>query len=354
MRFFAQEDKVKVSGRTLFVDNARYLGYSGSSISFTFTGKRADICMWSDADKWDKTLKGWVAVYIDEEEIPSMRIKLIDGENVYTVYKADEEQTVTIKVVKYSEAAFTKCAVKYIEIDTDKLCEPPVKRDRRIEIIGDSITCGYGVEAENELQTFDTATENPMRSYSMRMARLLNAEVNLVSWSGIGVISNWVPEDATEPFTEWLMPPLYEFTDAASSRDALGESRENWQKWEFSKYEPQLIVINLGTNDTSYCKDITSRQQLFKREYKKFVETVREHNATAYILCVLGTMEQKLCHVLDELIAEMKLNDEKLEFMWLPEQLEADGKGADYHPSDLTQQKTAELISDRARQLIKW
>ena len=39
MKFQATEDKVKVTGRTLFAEGVRYLGYSGSSASFTFVGK---------------------------------------------------------------------------------------------------------------------------------------------------------------------------------------------------------------------------------------------------------------------------------------------------------------------------
>ena len=41
MKFYAEESKVAVSGRTIFRDNIRYLGYSASSIRFTFTGKSA-------------------------------------------------------------------------------------------------------------------------------------------------------------------------------------------------------------------------------------------------------------------------------------------------------------------------
>ena len=41
MRFAAEEQRVKVTGRTIFRDGIRYLGYTGTSISFRFNGKTA-------------------------------------------------------------------------------------------------------------------------------------------------------------------------------------------------------------------------------------------------------------------------------------------------------------------------
>ena len=210
MRFQVTEDKVKVSGRTLFVEGTRYLGYSGSSVSFTFVGKRAVAEIWSDADAWGEELKGRIAVYVNNGEEPVRRICLDKPEGIYTLYESDKEEQVTIQIMKYSEAAFGKCGIRYIEIDTDKLCPPPAMRERKMEIIGDSITCGYGVEAENELQPFHTATENPTKSYSLLTAKALGAEVNLVSWSGNGIVSGYVEETATEPSDKWLMPEVYQ------------------------------------------------------------------------------------------------------------------------------------------------
>lgn len=74
MRFTATEENVKVTGRTLFVEGTRYLGYSGSSISFTFVGKKASACIWSNAEEFGQELQGRIAVYVDGGEISSIRI----------------------------------------------------------------------------------------------------------------------------------------------------------------------------------------------------------------------------------------------------------------------------------------
>lgn len=356
MKFQATEDKVKVTGRTLFAEGVRYLGYSGSSASFTFVGKKAVAEIWSDADAWGEELKGRIAVYVNNGEEPVKRICLDKPEGIYTLYESDTEEQVTVKIMKYSEAAFGKCGIRYIEIDTDKLCPPPTACERKMEIIGDSITCGYGVEAENELQPFHTATENPTKSYSLLTAKNLGAEVNLVSWSGNGIVSGYVEETATEPSDKWLMPEVYRYTDISGSEKLFGEDESRWEKWDFSRFVPDIILINLGTNDCSWCKDIQERKNDYRDRYVEFLKYIRENNPGAEILCMLGTMDQRVLKELEEAVKIFKTTqkDEKVHFLSLPPQNPEDGYGADWHPCEFTQKKTAELVVREIKSIMNW
>ncbi len=356
MKFQATEDKVKVTGRTLFAEGVRYLGYSGSSASFTFVGKKAVAEIWSDADAWGEELKGRIAVYVNNGEEPVKRICLDKPEGIYTLYESDTEEQVTVKIMKYSEAAFGKCGIRYIEIDTDKLCPPPTACERKMEIIGDSITCGYGVEAENELQPFHTATENPTKSYSLLTAKDLGAEVNLVSWSGNGIVSGYVEETATEPSDKWLMPEVYRYTDISGSEKLFGEDESRWEKWDFSRFVPDIILINLGTNDCSWCKDIQERKNDYRDRYVEFLKYIRENNPGAEILCMLGTMDQRVLKELEEAVKIFKTTqkDEKVHFLSLPPQNPEDGYGADWHPCEFTQKRTAELVVREIKSIMNW
>ncbi len=356
MEFKPTADQVKLTGRCLSVKDMTFMSYSGSTLSFTFTGKKAEAAIFSDSPDWEEHLKGWVMVYLNDETVPRKRILLDYKDAVYTLYESLEEETVTVHLVKISEAAFGKCGIRFLRIDTDKLLPPPAEKKHRIEIIGDSITCGYGVEAESGMEPFHTVIENPTKSYSLITAKMLKAEVNLVSWSGIGIISNWVPEDAAAPLDDWLMPMLYQYTDASTSKLLFGEDHSKWEKWNFKAFIPELIIINLGTNDTSYCKDIPERQEFFKTQYHKFVDDVAGKNPTAHILCVLGTMEQILCPIIEEVVTSCHARPDgsRFHYLHLPLQSEEDGKGADFHPSKLTHRKTAELIANEARKIMGW
>lgn len=357
MRFFATEENVRITGRTLFAENIRYLGFSGSSISFSFEGRRAQALIRSNANEWGVdcgVLRGWIAVYADEEEEPVRRICLDKEEAVYTLYESEQERRVTLTVVKYSEAAFGKCGIRYLEIDTDRLLPPPAPRERKLEIIGDSITCGYGVEAENELQPFDTAMENPAKSYSLLTAKALEAEASLISWSGNGIISGYVEETAEAPSDGCLMPKIYEYTDLSCSEMLYGPDEGKWEKWDFGRFVPDIILVNLGTNDCSWCKDIPERKENFRDRYVEFLGAVRGHNPKAQILCMLGTMDQRLLKEAEEAVRIFSETDSAAHFLALPPQNPADGYGADWHPSPLTQRMTAELVTAEVRRIMGW
>ncbi len=357
MRFQVTKETVKTTGRILYKDGTAYLGFSGSSISFTFVGKKAEICIWSDADIWAEELKGQVAVYVNDEAEPVKRICLGNGEVVYTLYESDVEEKVTITLMKYSEAAFSMCGVRYIEVDGEQLCTPPEAKERKMEIIGDSITCGYGVEADSEAQPFHTATENPTKSYSLLTAKALGADVNLVSWSGNGITSKYVEETATEPLTEGgLMPKVYQYTDISGSERLYGADESKWEKWDFSRFVPDIILVNLGTNDCSWCKDIQERKDTYRDEYVKFLKYIRTNNPNAEILCMLGTMDQRVLKELEEAVqifAEEQ-QDSKVHFLALQPQNPEDGYGADWHPCALTHRMTAEVVVEEVRKIMNW
>lgn len=355
MKFQATEDRVKLTGRTLFAEGTRYLGFSGSSIAFTYTGKRASAFLWTDAENWGEELKGYLAVYVDDEEEPVRRICL-EKTGLYLLFESEEEKLTTIRIVKYSEAAFGKCGVRYLEIDTELLCAPPAAKERRMEIIGDSITCGYGVEAQNELQPFRTDTENPDKSYSLLTAGALEAEVNLVSWSGNGIISGFVDETATAPSEKWLMPEVYQYTDIACSAALFGEEESRWERWDFSRFVPDVILINLGTNDCSWCRDIQERKDGYRSRYVEFLRYIRRNSPQAQILCMLGTMDQRVLKELREAVEIFgrEQGDDRVHFLSLPPQNPEDGYGADWHPSALTHKKTAKIVADEVRRIMKW
>ena len=98
----------------------------------------------------------------------------------------------------------------------------------KLEFIGDSITCGYGIEGIWEIDTFTTQQERPDKAYAFRTAKALGAQVQLCSWSGIGITSGYVdPETVNLPDTNWLMQSVWPYTDKSLSL-RLGIEPEVW------------------------------------------------------------------------------------------------------------------------------
>ncbi|WP_455717634.1 GDSL-type esterase/lipase family protein, partial [Anaerosporobacter sp.] len=294
----------------------------------------------------------WLAVFINNNDDPVKRIELCNKQESYTIFESESEQEVTVRLMKYSEAAFGKLGISAISIEGEVLL-PPLRKARRIEFIGDSITCGYGVEGICDLDLFTAKDENPMIAYPCQTAKLLDAEFQLVSWSGIGIITNYVDESINEPLQDpWLMPDLYEYSDGALDR-LLGKSK--FEVWDNSRYVPDLIVVYLGTNDASYTRGIKDRQEYFANSYRKFIDKVRTKNPKSYILCVLGSMNQELCEIEEkEVLAKRAEGDSKIKYLNLPLQDEEDGLGTDAHPSQITHKKIAKQIAAVTRDWIGW
>ncbi|WP_167958906.1 SGNH/GDSL hydrolase family protein [Anaerosporobacter faecicola] len=347
---------MNIVGRYSWQKDILYLAYSASYIEFTFEGSKAEISVVTDLYK-DKEGKediyhGWLAIYVDDWSKPVNRVEVTQSKQQFTIYNSKEVKPVTIRIMKYSEAAFSKIGFEGIYTDGEVLT-PPKKKARKLEFIGDSITCGYGVEGVAEKDIFTTAQENPTYAYAYQCAQLLNAQHHLVSWSGIGIITNYVDETVNEPFEDrWLMPALYEYTDGELERSL---EITNLEQWDFNRYTPDAIVINIGTNDASYTRGIEERQQYFAERYEKFVCSVREKNPNAYILCVLGTMNQELCEIEHQKIKRLQEEgDNKIQFLCLPSQNEQDGLGTDFHPSKITHTKVAHLIAEHLKETLNW
>lgn len=349
MKYAAEESVVRVIGRTLVRDGIRYMNYSCSGIEFTFTGTKAEAVLCSDSPDFDEEHKAWIAVFIDDEEVPSKRFRVDKEEGTYLLYKGKAKNT-QIRLVKYSEVAFGMVGIKYIITDGNNPPMPTKASTRRLEFIGDSITCGYGNEGSSVDESFTTAQENPWLAYAARAARELDAEYHLICRSGIGLISSWTETD--EPNREWLIPDLYPYTDKATDITLGNNGIEVWDKNNFA---PDCIIINIGTNDCSYTKNIPDRVKLFGEKYYQFVKFIKTYNPNALILCTLGVMVQDLCSVIEEQVR--KLNQEghkEIYYMTFDLQQEADGIGANNHPSLMTHKKMAEQLVIKLKEILHW
>ncbi len=350
MKFTADEKYVKVMGRTLWQDNIRYLNYSCSAIEFIFTGTSAEAVLWTDSGNYEDKLKAWVAVFVDDEEIPSKRFLLLQEEETYLLYKGSSVKETRIRLVKYSEVAFGRVGIKEIITDSKEQPKPADTSERKLEFIGDSITCGYGNEGVWNTDSFNTGQENPWEAYAALTARSLQADYHLISWSGIGIISNWT--DQEEPNADWLMPEMYPYTDKAAD---LAFKKQAPEVWDHKKYTPHCIIINLGTNDSSYTKGVAERIEDFGREYYRFVKEVRRLNPSARILCTLGAMGQDLYPEVESQVELLRREgDKEIYSMAFEVQKEEDGIGSDWHPSKVTHRKMADKLTEEIRNIMNW
>ena len=345
MNILENRNLYRLSGRTTRQEGVLYLGYSASFLEFSFKGTRAEAEFVTDRLDWEEMHRAWVAVFVNGAETPALRFPLTKEKERFVLYESLEATEVTLRIMKYSEAAFNALGITSVEVDGEML-PPPVAKNKKIEVIGDSITCGYGIEGVVDVDTFTTAQENPWNAYACRVARALDVDFSLISWSGNGIISHWIPEDVNEPRNdEALMPEMYFYEDY-SADFRRNKARAEYQKRDFTAYQPQLIIINLGTNDGSYTRNIPARDRAFVNGYVKFLRQVREVNPDANIICTVGVMATAAKDLVGEAVSRVNdFGDNKVFFKEaFLQNGEVDGIGADWHPTESTQKKLAEYL----------
>ena len=345
MNILKNKEIYRLSGRTTWQENALYLGYSASFLEVAFRGTRVEAEFLTDRLDWPEIHRAWVAVFMNGAETPALRFPLTKEKESFVLFESSEAKEVTLRIMKYSEAAFGAVGIASLDIEGEIL-PPPAAKAKKIEVIGDSITCGYGIEGIVDKDTFTTAQENPWNAYGCRIARALDAEFSLISWSGNGIISHWIPEDVNEPRNdEALMPEIYYYEDYSADL-RRNKNRAEYIKREFAAYQPQLIIINLGTNDGSYTRNIPARDRAFVNGYVKFLRQVREVNPDANILCTVGVMATAAKDLVGEAVSRVNaFGDNKVFFKEVFLQNgEVDGIGADWHPTESTQKKLAEYL----------
>ncbi len=345
----ATDSNVKIVGRNVTKNDATWLCQSGSSAEFTITGQDAEIVI--AGNEWVNESVNYrprYAIYIDDELLTDETMDSV--KETHTLFTGSNG-THKVKVILLSEAMYGPVGIGCINVTSTsaKPVKPTPKSDLNIEFIGDSITCAYGVEASGSGESFKTTTENFTKSYAYLTAQKLGADYSAVSYSGHGIISGFT--NTTEKNTDSIIPDCYEL---ATKYNGFSEN------WTFDKTKNDAVVINLGTNDSSY---ITAESNANREEraaefiegYVDFLKTVRNNNTNAYIICTLGTMDfENIYEYVSDAVDAYKAEtgDEKIMFYQSVMHTQADGYGADWHPSEKTQQNSAYVLADKICQAL--
>lgn len=350
--YLATEKNVKLLGRTSYDNETLWLASSASGAEFTFVGTKAEITVIGDSVAASSSNEGNYArlgIYVDGERIVDDMLN--QAEKSYVVFESEEEKEVTISIVKLSEACNSTIGIKEIKIDSKSGITPTVEKPYSIEFIGDSITCGYGVDDEDKNHHFSTATEDATRAYAYKTAMALNADYSLVSYSGYGIISGYSDDGLKK--TSQLVPTFYE-KHAFSYGSLNGYSVSNID-WDFNKFQSDVIVVNLGTNDASYCGTDEEKQADYTTSYIEFLKQIRKNNPNAKILCTLGIMGDSLFPCIENAVAEYtsQTQDTNVFAMKFDVQMQNDGYVADWHPTEVTHQKAADKLTLKIKELLE-
>jgi len=349
--FLPDSSHVKALGRTLFFDDQLILGYSSTGAEFNINAKRLDITITGDSNAKmtvDNGSAARIAVFVNgERKLDEM---ILSPTQSFTVFDDAQPTVGLVRILKISEASSSIAAISKITTDKQGTISPTAASPLKIEFIGDSITCGYGVDDPDRNHHFKTSTEDNTKTYAYKTAQNLNADYSMVSVSGWGIISGYSGNGAKQAGSQ--LPKYYD--RLAVSWTNINGVDPKAVRWDFSSFVPNIVVINLGTNDATYTKGDNTKIEEYKEAYIEFIKDIRSKNPGATIICSLGMMGQDLCNAVEAVVKSYSelTGDTKITYLKFANQSMSDGIAADWHPSEKTHEKAASLLTSKIKSII--
>ncbi len=330
----ATNSDIEYSGRNEVTNGGQVtIGYSGARARLRFLGSSVAVRLSDDSGE------NYAMAWVDGQPLEKFRLDSPSG--VYPLADGLGEGEHTVEVMRITECFIGLSHFRGFEIGGNAKTLPwQGRKDRKIEFIGDSITCGYGVEAEDPNLPFEAATENFSVNYSSLAARELDADFLVVARSGIGMVRNY---DGPYEGSQVDMPEVYSKT--------FYENQS--YDWDFSRFVPDVVCINLGTNDFS---TTGVNVETYVSDYVSFAKGVLGRYPEAELVMILGPMNnsEELKAAIHRVLSQLKeVEPDRVHFKELSPQGSL-GFGASYHPNRAQSKLNAEELSRYLSDLMDW
>ena len=363
--FEPTKDNVKILGRANYQDGYLWFGMTDAGVEYQFDGKTTVINVTADTKAYSEESPAYVGIYADGEVYNKT---LITEKNTNFTVNFEEKGKHTVAFVKLSEAEQGSLRINEITADAKKI-KPTAEKKKKIEFIGDSITCAFGVDGGEE-DHYHTSIQDGTKSYAYLTAKKFDADVNIVAHSGFAILS--AVSFTGERTPDSTLPPIYdklgvtfgsEFFVLGNNEFDDGTYELQSTVWDdYGKYVPDIIVINLGTNDAFYFTTIDpskveSEQEVFVQNYEDFLAQLRELYPKTEILCTLGMMGQEVYPLVEQAVNNYTTrtgdNSVKL-FEFNVQNVEKNGMGVDTHPNAKSQLDAAHELIGEIEKVFKW
>lgn len=303
--------------------------WSGSTIRARFRGTTARVRL------DDELGHNFFRVQVDDAVTV---IETKQGEHSYLLAAELGDSVHTLSLVKRTEARSGEVELVALELPDGELLAPPARKSRHIEILGDSISTGYGVLGVEDPACPDAAklTDETVTAGAL-LADMFDAEHTTIAWSAKTI------REVSE---------LWERTLPAREKSL----------WDFS-ITPDAVIVNLGTNDF-YTGD--PGRDAFVRRYSALVAKLRAHYKQSFIVAVLGPMlsdvypENKHHYTLAQghmraaMEAVKARGETRTSLLDFGPADPRDGYACRFHPNALTHHKMADAIARVLRENLSW
>ncbi len=326
------EPNIRYTGRIddRRADNYRF-DWPGVSIEAKFEGTSCSIQMNGAGELFN--------IFIDDQPVKVIRT----DSAMYKVYELASGLRDTVHRLLITKRFVHKNAIsefRGIILDSGKTLLPLSPKPRyRIEFIGASSLNGFGNEATTLRCDSETVSNssNCFDSYGPVAARFLEAECAVIALSSKGVVRNWASLfiNSFETFPEF-------YTRTILSEPGL--------PWDYNKWVPHIVVVNLGTNDFSTKPHPPSI--LFKNYYWAFLQFLYQIYPEVDIVCLTSDKEP-LKSLVNKIVKEEKeLGNDRIHFFSY-DPIHMHERGCDWHPNTVAHRKIARKLAYHIKPILE-
>lgn len=328
--YAADHPRIQYTGRIDFTNpKLPRFWQPGVYISIRFSGNYCEIII-NDEVLWGKN-HNYLEIVVDGVE---KRIQTGSAHDTIVVASGLAEGIHTLQVVKNTEAN-----IGYLElagIRCKKLLRPDHKPFRKMECIGNSITCGTG----SDMSVIPCGRgawqdqHNAYLSYGAVTARELKAQYHLSAVSGIGLMHSCCNMNI-------IMPAVF---DKISMRN-------DTIRWNFGRYQPDVVTVCLGQNDG------IQDSAAFCNNYIFFLNSLRSYYPRATFILLSSPMaDEKLRGFMQSsitaVIKKLQSAGEKKLFSYFFNRQYS--HGCDGHPDINEHRLIAGELTSCIKRIMKW
>ncbi|MCR5250322.1 MAG: SGNH/GDSL hydrolase family protein [Lachnospiraceae bacterium] len=371
----SEDERILVRGRTVASRNPAVLLWGGSSVDLTVRCSE----LWVELAGPFAIREVWIAIEINGE-IMARQMVSPERSRICIFRGKSTARPSRVRIIKEAQAMNDetehRLEVYAFYLDGEVLETAPKKR--RIEFIGDSINSGEGARGAVEEDEWIPLYFSHTHAYPYMVAKELDADYRVVSQGGWGLYVSW------DNRRQCNIPRIYREICSVTVPDfaVAGLHEAN----DFAAWQPDVIVVNLGTNDNGAFHNVPfvdpESGESFKmhmsgehfengnfipgtdyepEDLKKvsdaataFLATLRECNPKAHIIWAFGILGSDLAPAIQAGIEEYKKQsgDGRVEFLPIPDTT-PETVGSCGHPGVKAHRLAAEVIAARIAEICQ-
>ena len=348
--------QVRVLGRTTGMDVIN-LFWTGSGIEMIYTGSE----LWVEVNADYDAFEPWLAVELNGAQIS--RFPLNKGKNEVCLFRG---MTIGnpkhVRILKEVQAMHQDpghmvqiLGLQYADGEFRPLPEPKY----RLEFVGDSITSGEGTMGATYEEDWISAFFSTENTYPRMVSDALSAEYRVVSQSGWGIVTGW------DGIVQNKIPLFYTQVCGllTGERNASLGALEDY---DFKAWQPDAVIINLGTNDATAIqsaaelgqewagtRDIKEVKDILTTAIRDFLKVVRACNPKAQIIWGYGMLGDNFLPVIREAVESYagQTADSRIHFLQLPDTT-PDTVGSRLHPGVKAHRNAAQVIEEYLKKIL--